>query len=60
MSKGLFKDRVLEDARNKAFRMTNFPKSIREKFNISIKSGSIILTQKKIRNIKNRFELMDI
>jgi len=47
MARGMLKDRVLEDARNKAFRMVNLPKSIREEYKVSIRSGSIILTAKK-------------
>jgi len=47
MTKGILRDRVLEDARNKAFRTANLPRSIREEYEVSIRSGSIILTARK-------------
>ena len=47
MSKGLFKDRVLEDLRNKVFQEIIFPKYLRDNFDISCESGSIILKKRK-------------
>ena len=57
MSKGLFKDRVLEDLRNKVFQEIIFPKYLRDNFDISCEDGSIIIKERKKIN---RFEIMDI
>lgn len=47
MAKGVLKDKVVEDARNRAFKASHLPKTISKSFNSSIKSGAVILTEKK-------------
>jgi len=46
MVRGDLKDRVLIDARNKAFKRSHFPESLKEEFYIAIKEGSVFLIDK--------------
>jgi hypothetical protein len=46
MAKGDLKDRVLDDARNKALKMTHIPDSISKVYNVEIKSGKIAIKKK--------------
>lgn len=43
MAKGTLKDRVLDDARNKALRTSHIPETIKASYSISIESGSVFL-----------------
>ena len=47
MAKGTLKNRVLDDARNKALRMSQIPDRIKASYDASIRDGYVILTKKK-------------
>jgi len=49
MAKGTLKDRTVEDARNKALRMSHVPDSIRATYSVSFEAGSVILTKKNAK-----------
>lgn len=46
MAKGTLKDRVLDDARNKALRMSYTPEAIMKSYKVGIKSGYLVLNKR--------------
>jgi len=57
MAKGSLKDRVLNDAREKALKMSHLPESIKTAFKVSYSSGQVILTPKSAsESKKNRLK----
>lgn len=55
MAKGTLKDKVLDDARNKALHMSHIPEAIKASYDVSIRSGSVVLKKNGVNKTTKKY-----